>query len=249
LLGRDLPLVDAGVTVEQLLAHRSGIGDYLDEDVHDDVNAYVMPVPVHQLDSAEAYLGVLDGFPTAFEPGTRFSYCNGGYVVLALLAERAAATPYHDLVRDVVCRPAGMADTAFLRSDELPGRAAVGYLEATGLRTNVLHLPVVGCGDGGVYTTVSDLRSLWTAVFGGAVVSPESVALMTRPYSTVSERAAYGLGFWLSPASGSVELEGFDAGAACWTRHVASRDETASVVSNCSVGSGPVVRFVAESLG
>ena len=31
-LGGDLPLIDDDVTVEQLLAHRSGIGDYLDED-------------------------------------------------------------------------------------------------------------------------------------------------------------------------------------------------------------------------
>ena len=32
LLGDDLPLIDDEVTVEHLLAHRSGIGDYLDED-------------------------------------------------------------------------------------------------------------------------------------------------------------------------------------------------------------------------
>ena len=31
LLGSDLPLIDDHVTIEQLLSHRSGIGDYLDE--------------------------------------------------------------------------------------------------------------------------------------------------------------------------------------------------------------------------
>src|SRR5690349_1778146 len=30
-LGADLPLIDDAVTIEHLLAHRSGIGDYLDE--------------------------------------------------------------------------------------------------------------------------------------------------------------------------------------------------------------------------
>jgi CubicO group peptidase (beta-lactamase class C family) len=247
-LGADLPLVDDRVTVEHLLAHRSGIGDYLDEDLLDDITEYVMPVPVHRLDSAEAYLSVLDGFPTAFEPDSRFSYCNGGYVVLALLAERAAGTSYHDLVRDLVCEPAGLHDTAFLRSDELPGGAARGYLATSGLRTNVLHLPVLGCGDGGAYTTVSDVRTLWRASFAGAIVSRESVALMTRPHSRVSDRAACGLGFWLPSGSGWVELEGFDAGVACWTRHHPDRDETATVLSNCSVGSEPVVRFVTGSL-
>ena len=33
-LGDDLPLIDDGVTIEHLLAHRSGIGDYFDEEAH-----------------------------------------------------------------------------------------------------------------------------------------------------------------------------------------------------------------------
>ena len=49
LLGPDLPLVDAAVTVEHLLAHRSGIGDYLDESALGSVDEYLMPVPVHRL--------------------------------------------------------------------------------------------------------------------------------------------------------------------------------------------------------
>ena len=61
LLGDDLPLVGDAVTVEHLLAHRSGIGDYLDEDEGLDRNAYLMPVPVHQLACTADYLPVLDG--------------------------------------------------------------------------------------------------------------------------------------------------------------------------------------------
>jgi CubicO group peptidase (beta-lactamase class C family) len=48
-LGPDLPLVDDAVTVEHLLAHRSGIGDYLDESLLGSVDEHVMPVPVHRL--------------------------------------------------------------------------------------------------------------------------------------------------------------------------------------------------------
>ena len=136
LLRDDLPLIDDTVTVEQVVTHRSGIGDYLDEDAGRDIDDYVLAVPVHQLAETEQYLSVLDGFAGKFTPGERFSYCNGGYVVLALIAERAAGTPFHDLVRDLVTGPAGMADTGYLRSDELPGRTARGYLN--GLRTNVV---------------------------------------------------------------------------------------------------------------
>src|SRR5262249_35077040 len=55
-LGSDLPLIDNRVTVEQLLAHRSGIGDYLDENVPYDVDDYVLPVPVHELATTADYI-------------------------------------------------------------------------------------------------------------------------------------------------------------------------------------------------
>ena len=206
-LGADLPLIDDRVTVEQLLAHRSGIGDYLDEDEVDDNNDYVLTVPVHELATTEQFLAVLDGHPMKYEPGERFNYCNGGYMVLALLAERASGVPFHDLVDQRVCRPAGMTDTSFLRSDELPGRAAVGYLDDDGLRTNVLHLPVRGNGDGGIYTTAADVHALWDALFAGRIVSPDTVAEMVRPRSDVPEMSmSYGLGFWLDDSTGTVSL-------------------------------------------
>src|SRR3954466_11531632 len=170
-LGADLPLVDERVTVEHLLAHRSGIGDYLDEELDLDLSEYLLPVPAQQLATTEAYLEVLDGHPQKFPPGERFAYCNSGYVLLALIAERVATRPFPDLVTDLVCTPAGMTDTAFLRSDELPGRAAVGYVELQGVwivgevvlrgtwRRNVFHLPVGGSGDGGIYTTAPDVAT------------------------------------------------------------------------------------------
>lgn len=67
------------------------------------------------------------------------------------MVERVTGTRFYDLVVERVFGPAGLVATAFLRADELPARAARGYLSPEGLRTNVLHLPVRGSGDGGVY--------------------------------------------------------------------------------------------------
>jgi CubicO group peptidase (beta-lactamase class C family) len=78
LLGEDLPLIADDVTVEHLLAHRSGIGDYLDENSLGDVTDYVMPVPVHELGTTGQFLPVLDGHETVFPAGARFAYNNGG---------------------------------------------------------------------------------------------------------------------------------------------------------------------------
>jgi CubicO group peptidase (beta-lactamase class C family) len=248
LLGPDLPLIDDVVTVEHLLSHRSGIGDYLDEETDLDVADYLMPVPVHELATTEDYLVVLDGHPAKFAPGARFAYCNSGYVVLALIAERAGGMPFHDLVRQRVCEPAGMADTAFLRSDELPGRAAVGYLELDGAwRTNVFHLPVRGSGDGGIYSTAADISSLWRAFFAGEIVSTDWVGEMVCPRSDAGSRR-YGLGFWLDASTEAVMLEGSDAGVSFRTMHDASSGATQTVISNTSDGAWPIARFLNERL-
>ena len=249
-LGNDLPLVSADVTVEQLLAHRSGIGDYLDEGGVVDVTEYLMPVPVHELARTEDYLAVLDGHPPKFAPGERFAYSNSGYVVLALIAERASGVPFHELVLQRVCEPAGLRDTAFLRSDELPERAALGYLSVDGPRTNVFHLPVRGSGDGGIYSTVADIRALWTAFFAGTIVSSDWVREMVRPRSDVpAQSSRYGFGFWLHASTDTVFLEGSDAGVSFRTVHDPRSDLTHTVVSNTTDGAWPVARYLAEQLG
>ena len=245
LLGPDLPLIDDGVTIEHLLSHRSGIGDYLDEEAMGDITDYVMPVPVHELATTEQYLAVLGGHPTAFPPGEQFAYCNGGYIVLALISERASGVPFHELVRHRVLRPASMSHTEFLRSDELPGDAALGYLSNEGARTNVFHLPVVGGGDGGIYSTAADLRSFWDALFGGRIVPERWVEAMVRPRSDVpSEGKRYGLGFWLHPTSEVVMIEGYDAGVSFRSMHDPVSGASATVIANTSEGAWPFVELL-----
>jgi CubicO group peptidase (beta-lactamase class C family) len=250
LLGDDLPLIGEDVTVEHLLAHRSGIGDYIDEDTELDMNGYLLPVPVHELATTEQYLPVLDGIPAKFAAGERFSYCNTGYVLLALLAERASGTPFHELVHERVCGPAGMVATEFLRSDDLPGRTALGYLEVDGAwRSNVLHLPVRGSGDGGIYTTAADVSSFWSAFFSGRLVSTESVQELVRPRSTLpSGSQRYGLGFWLQPSNDTVFMEGADAGVSFRSYHDPRAHVTHTVISNTSDGAWPLARHLGERL-
>ena len=81
-----------------------------------------------------------------------------------------------------------------------------------GPRTNVLHLPVRGTGDGGKYTTLGDMRTFWKALFDGKIVPLERVATMAAPCSDVHEKWQYGLGLWIVAGTSTVGLEGHDAG-------------------------------------
>ncbi|WP_020389516.1 serine hydrolase domain-containing protein [Kribbella catacumbae] len=241
LLGKDLPLIADDVTVEHLLTHTSGIGDYLDEEADGEITDYFVGA-AHELTTTEAFLPLLDGHPTKYRAGERFGYCNGGIVVLALLAERASGVGYHDLVRDRVLRPAGMTRTDFLRSDELPADAAVGYLPLDGVdRSNVFHLPVLATGDGGIHTTAPDISTFWRAFFAGDIV--DSVAEVVRPRRDVPEDSRrYGLGFWLHESTDTAMLLGYDAGASFKSTHDPHTGTTCTVLSNTSPGAWPIAR-------
>lgn len=226
LLRDDLPLIADDVTVEHLLTHTSGIGDYADEDLDEPPP---LKVPVYALVDTTDYLPALDGFPTKFPAGARFNYCNSAFVVLALIAERVAGRGYHELVTDLVFAPAGMTDSAFLRSDELPGNAAIGYLPDG--RTNVFSLPVRGNGDGGAYTTLADLRRFWTALYAGRIVDPDVLADVTRARVDGSlPGTRYGLGFWLD--NHAVALYGGDFGVSFGSSYDPAAQTICTVIAN-----------------
>lgn len=174
------------VTLQQLLAHRSGLGDIFNE--------RFTPEAAAGLRTLADYLPLFTGKPLEFEPGTAQRYSNAGYVVLGLVIERLTGKRYADVARERIFVPAGMAASGWLARDALPAEAAIGYTregwqeerEPRGAapaghrpeaalparRSNALALPAIGSSAGGSYSSARDLlafaRALATNRVGGA---------------------------------------------------------------------------------
>lgn len=237
-VGDALSRVDDGVTIEHLLGHTSGVGDYLDEEVLGDIDDYIFTVSPHVLARPTDYLDLVNAQPQVSSPGERFTYNNGGYVMLSIVIETITGS-FHDAVRDRVLEPAEMNRAGFFRGDDLPPETAVGYLENG--RTNVYHLPVVGAGDGGIYLSLDDVSAFWDALERGCVVSTEHVEEMTTVRRIVGDDA-YGLGFWLSPDGQIVALEGQDAGVSFRSAVNRTTHSRYTVMSNSSTGAWPLAK-------
>lgn len=243
-LGPDLPAIDGAVTVGHLLSHTSGIGDYIDETAGE-ITDHVLEVPVHTLADAEDFLPVLDGRPQVSAPGAEFAYNNSGFVVLALIAQRISGLPFQELVGRAVFAPAGMTRSSYPRTDEPEADVAPGYLRASGLRTNALHLPVRGSGDGGAVTTAGDLAAFWTALTSHRIVSAGTLGALLEPLSRVEEeQMRYARGFWRGMTSQLLILEGYDAGVSGRTWHDPATGLTATVLANHSEAAWPVLESI-----
>ncbi len=240
--------VDPGVTIEQLLGHTAGVGDYLDESTLGHVDDHVLGgISVHRLERPHHYIPLLNQYPQVTPPGGRFAYNNSGYVMLSLAAERAGGRTFDQLVRDRFFQPAGMDTAAFLRSDDLPADAALGYLENG--RSNVFHLPVIGGGDGGAYATAADLTKLWIALLDGRIVSTDMMTAMTAVRQILpSGEEQYGLGFWLAADGRIVMLIGIDAGVSFQSAIDRESRLTYTVLSNTSSGLWPLSEYLLRYL-
>jgi CubicO group peptidase (beta-lactamase class C family) len=245
-----LPGISAAVTIDHLLTHTSGVFDYLDEDVITDTDHFELPIAPSRLLGPRDYLPMLLAGPAKFEPGARFSYSNGGFVLLGLALEEAAGRPFHALVEERVLLPCGMRDSGFFRFDRLPPRVANGYVETGdgGWRTNAESLPIVGGPDGGMFATVGDIDRLWRGFFAGAVISHGLTAKFVEKVAAQvgHEHSFYGRGVWIRDDGAGPPrryIVGSDAGVSF--RSSAHSDGTfATVVSNTSKGAWPMFRAI-----
>lgn len=238
IVGDLLPHVDPAVTIDQVLAHRSGVGDYLDEEELGDIDEYVFSArSAHTFGTPHDYVDLVNQHPQRSAPGLQFAYNNGGYVMLSIVIETLTGS-FHRAVNDRVLGPAGMTGGGFFRTDELPTNTALGYLKDG--RTNVFNLPVIGAGDGGIYLTLDDVSALWQSIAAGRIVSLEAIQKMTTVTHDGGDSPSYGRGFWMDSSADHIWLEGMDAGVSFQSGIRLSTGLGYTVMSNTSTDAWPV---------
>lgn len=197
------PHFDPAVTVRHLLTHTSGVPDYFDEDLMDDFGVLWKDYPTYTMRSPRDFLPMFQNQPMKFAPGQRFSYNNGGFILLGLIIEAAGGQAYTDYVTTHVLHRAGMVDSGFFAMNQLPERTALGYIDAEdgGWHTNIFEVPIIGGADGGVFVTAPDMSRFWDALFTHRLLSPEMTSQVLRPQIEVNpenkDTRAYGYGIWV----------------------------------------------------
>ncbi|WP_435015618.1 exo-beta-N-acetylmuramidase NamZ domain-containing protein [Tundrisphaera sp. TA3] len=188
----------AGITVEQLLRHRSGliadnpIGDYKDG-----------------VEKAWANIAALRPLTP---PGEKFLYSDVNFEILGRLVEKVSGKPLDVFARETIFAPAGMVDAHFrplaAKPGDLPpvGRIAPTEPENGTMIRGVVHDPrsrALGgvAGHAGLFGTADDLAAFAAmlldggrAIGGSQVLAPWTVRAMTSPGGT-PEGQLRGLGW------------------------------------------------------
>ncbi len=191
----DAPKAWEKITLANLLGHTSGIPSFTDLKEFG-----VWRMSKH---TTEEELALFRDKPLDFEPGSKFAYSNSNFEVLGAVIEKVSGKKYGDLLRERIFDPLGMKDSG-LDTDELilPKRAQ-GYMPGKGglvlARSESMTVPWAA---GSIYSTTGDLLKWERGLFGGKVLSTESLKAMTTP-----GKGSYGLGVFVADKSGLKVVE------------------------------------------
>jgi D-alanyl-D-alanine carboxypeptidase len=190
-------------TTRQLLSHTSGIYNYFENPRYGKAASAWLQSSPSGLNAREhrwTYDEIMDLVKDGYcKPGKCYHYSNTNFVILGQIAEAVGGKPLHKQLRQRFFKPLGMQDTIFQPEERPPADAAhghwfwgAGYSDHTRDSRFVPFMAAASVADaaGAIASTASDL-SIWAdALYGGKVLTDESLEEMTTFFSS----GLYGLG-------------------------------------------------------
>ena len=171
----DAPAAWDKITIFNVLTHTAGLPNFTSFPEYAKMQAFP--------NTPEQIVATFRDKPLDFEPGTKFSYSNSGYVLLGYLIEKITGASYDKFLRENIFTPLGMKDSGYDSNSAIIERRASGYAPSPAGPVNAEYVHMsVPHGAGALYSTTQDLLKWQLALYGGKVLKPESLAKMTTPF-------------------------------------------------------------------
>lgn len=177
------PAAAKKVTVEQLLEHTSGLGDYHGPDY------WKLSYEEKGIDGR---VELIRKMPLQFEPGTEQVYSNAGYILLGAIIEKATGKDFFTVIRERVVDLLGLKNTYLKDKYQTPGRA-IGYTRTMRgeLEANDFFQDAPA-PDGGFYSTTSDIMTFYRAYHYGDALWDEATRKLDPMYPFLQEHSTTG---------------------------------------------------------
>lgn len=222
----------ADITLLDLGQHVAGYRDYYPLDFVD--RPMAQPRPSNEIiqDFGKRQLD--------FEPGTRWSYSNTGFLILGRVVERVSGEPFGSFLDRRILQPLGMRRTRYEPRRDDPALAE-GY---TGFGLGAPQ-PAVDEGEGwlamagALWSTPKDLLAWDLALMDGKVLSAASWRTMTTPRRLADGRSTnYGCGQFVRDRDAALVLthEGIVAGFNAWNAIVPATRSAVVLLANADFG-------------
>lgn len=152
------------IKIQHLLTHKSGLPKYVPYKSEN-----------KQPTSAEL-LKIISSLEPEAKPGEKYNYSNAAFVLLALIIEKISGQSFPKFLTENVFKPLKMENSGV----GIPKSIAKGYV--TDLGIDVIPAPNLDVFNYEVYSTVEDLNKWQIGLYGGKLLSSDSLTKMTTDY-------------------------------------------------------------------
>ncbi|MEM6684449.1 MAG: SUMF1/EgtB/PvdO family nonheme iron enzyme [Bacteroidota bacterium] len=187
------------VTIHQLLNHTSGI--QASETIKSKDND--IPAIYAAIYSTKELMDKFCSGPLVHEPGTKFYYDNGDYIILGNIIESIENDTYENVLRKRIFQPLQMTQSGLITNENYKKlqqelRFPIGYSWDKATETLSEDAPVYTqnfFAGAGIYATITDLAKLSDGLFLKKLLLRESsLKLLLQNYPQGNE---YGYGLWI----------------------------------------------------
>ncbi|HWF43863.1 MAG TPA: serine hydrolase [Candidatus Kapabacteria bacterium] len=192
------PNIDTNITIQQLLSHSSGIFDYFNDDTNGTAANEQYGIDPSKHWTPQDILSYV-GKPN-FAPGKGYRYCNTGFVLLAMIAEKAGGASFRDQLHANFIDPLHLTHTYVGGYDSIPGLFAHNWFLYDSASFEDFYdidkeAQLTGSfGDGNIVSTPGDLARWGAALYLGKAITETSVKAMISPLHNITGAGLYGLG-------------------------------------------------------
>jgi CubicO group peptidase (beta-lactamase class C family) len=160
------------VTIHELLIHTSGIHELND-------TAGIQEFALHPATPLQIIAQFRD-LPLDFEPGTKYSFTNSGYMLLGSIIESVSGQPFATFIQENIFDPLQMKNSGYDDDQHAGPDHAVGYKDATSPPNFVdKSIPYAA---GGLYSTVEDLLLWDQALYNNELIPASLQAEIFTPF-------------------------------------------------------------------
>lgn len=129
-----------------------------------------------------------------FQPGERFNYNNGDFILLGAIIAKVYGKPYAAVLKEKILDPLDMKNTGLLKNEDVITGLASGYSYKAGyLNESFVQIENFGAA-GAIYSTAGDMNIWDSALLSNRLLSMKATVEMFTP----SPKLGFvGLGSWI----------------------------------------------------
>lgn len=239
----NLPKDKQAITAKQLLAHTSGVSQYMDENEIENTKHF---------ETLEEAMQVFINRPLLFEPGSKYFYTTYGYVILGRIIEKASDMSYQEYMEKNIFAVAGMYNTTVEEiGKSYPNKSCLYHnngRKAKAGNQNDLSNRIPG---GGFHSTLEDVLKFGNALLEGKLIPLEVLEKMTQPQPVEYDGNKYSLGWFLyGPEPIENVVIGHSGGQTGCTSQlmIVPKSKTVVVVLSNTSGNYPQIATYASNL-